>query len=627
MHKVLRKLSLWGSRYTPRFISLIQWRPTLGNQWCLVFVLSSMFALSGCQEARRDDLTGGGSSGAGIQVAGAMGGEREGGELEGGEAIGGELVGGDVAGDVAGDEAGESAPVLQPHEVYDLMIEPLISGIDVRSAWYLNERWLLLTEYGLLMWAPSVDIGQLMAGAPPQLTLSEGTLSGLRFDPSGGGSTPTVAPVSALSMGNHEIILFPDEVWVNEVDERGERWIRSPLSEYIRGARGVAWMEGELWVSDQNGLGRWSASDETWSRDPALALIRQGALRVGAWQSGSALWAQVGLGLIEDEPASRSGEVYAIAEGGRWRDETWWSDQEIAIVDAQSAGEEDIRSTIWGSQEGRLIGGVVGFPWEPVAHPFLSALEVQALWSGLGELWMIADQRIWRASNAVLLDPVQAANSSLGYAQLEGSWWGGDSVDAGSIYLWGPHGFIRAILNRTPMWLSDEPSLGTVETRFALTGVNFEEDINVQAWLSATEPSVDTIEPPEVTWDLKPTQGQISLGRSSIPASLTEVKKLWLVALVEHPDREPQLSTLEVQVIPAVTWGEDILPLFERACSACHDGAEGARDLSGPDLWEIDIDVILFVTEAQSMPIGAPPLTAEEVERIRAWRRDGFLRE
>ena len=77
-------------------------------------------------------------------------------------------------------------------------------------------------------------------------------------------------------------------------------------------------------------------------------------------------------------------------------------------------------------------------------------------------------------------------------------------------------------------------------------------------------------------------------------------------------------------MIPEVTWSEDISPIFERSCSTCHDDRGGAQRLDEPERWVGIIDDIILVIESQSMPIGLPPLTSDEVNLVRRWRGDGF---
>ena len=81
-----------------------------------------------------------------------------------------------------------------------------------------------------------------------------------------------------------------------------------------------------------------------------------------------------------------------------------------------------------------------------------------------------------------------------------------------------------------------------------------------------------------------------------------------------------------LNVIPPVTWEGDIQSLYSRSCESCHDGRGGARDLSSPEMWEEGIEDIIFVTEQQSMPIGLPPFSEDEVDILRRWRNDGYVR-
>ena len=579
--------------------------------------------VTGCEAPRRITLTG-------EDLGGEAAGEMMAGEMTAGVTTGGELAGemmtggmaGEMAGEmVAGEMAGEmvAGPTYQPHETYDLSVDRILSGLSVRRAWPLSSRWLLLTDQGLVIWSPSIEVRNQVGILPQDTELYQGELTPVRFKRDTGYPVPTVAPVTALLVSGQAALLFPDELWVSD-GEQEEQWIRSPLSDYFEGARGAAWLDGDLWLSDQEGLAKWSSTEETWNRNPLLERFTGHELSAGPWTSGQALWSQGTVNQSVDEVPEPS-SIFAIAEGAKWTHDTWWSDRPIALI---SSSLTEMHPTVWGVQAGRLIGGIVGTEWGEAIHPLLKVLDVQSVWAGIDELWMIAEQRLWRVGASLLMNE-SSEGGTLGYASFEGRWWGGQSTELGVLYLWGPDGFLRVLLERTPSWLADQDVLNGTENRFALTGVTLNEETTVKAWLSAEEVTDSSVVIPSEAWTLNHDGLELSLSRDSLPVELAEQSEVWLTALIEQPDRESKIATLRLTVEAPITWSEHIIPIFETACSACHDGPEGARDLSTPELWENDIDVIIFVTEAQSMPIGAPPLSDEEVDLIRLWQLDGFL--
>lgn len=81
----------------------------------------------------------------------------------------------------------------------------------------------------------------------------------------------------------------------------------------------------------------------------------------------------------------------------------------------------------------------------------------------------------------------------------------------------------------------------------------------------------------------------------------------------------------------AVSFRRQILPIFLARCAACHGGISGlylttydyvlAGGINGPGVIPGDPDSSNIVTALESgyMPPGAPPLSGEEIEIIRAW--------
>jgi hypothetical protein len=541
---------------------------------------------------------------------------------------------GDMAGVEAGEIAGETAGEITPGEpdLFEVELDTMISGLVIRDAWPLGDRWVILCERGLLLWSPSLDPTPSIAGAPPEVSVSEGVLTTIRFITGPEITPPNGAPLSALQVAGQNALAFRDELWVMPHQEGADgesqavavtseeirRWERSPLSELFSSATGVTWFNNELWLSDDSGVGRWRASDESWSRFDTLAELARFELSSGPWTEGEALWA-----LAPPSDSADRREVYAVAQGSKWSHETWWSELSLASVNTK----------VWGRQDGYLAGGHAGDMWTLSSHPLLRSLSIDALWSGgdsmdeSGQaLWMLSEGRLWRANAAALnsQDP-RSEEASVGYALLSGRWWGGHATDANTLHIWGPDGLARASIERAPYWATEATALGSSPVQTLLRGVNYDEAAQVVAWLSIEPPDETDLTLPEMTWDLSDSQGVLTLSRDELDPELSQSSTLWLVAYIDRgEDQAAQVASLRLEVIPMVTWSGDLLPIFDRSCATCHDGRGGARDLSMTALWINDIEDIILVTDEGSMPIGLPALSTDEVSLIQRWRDDGF---
>jgi len=185
----------------------------------------------------------------------------------------------------------------------------------------------------------------------------------------------------------------------------------------------------------------------------------------------------------------------------------------------------------------------------------------------------------------------------------------------GALNLWGEGGLISLETQLSASWLASE-------------GVTLNERPH-EFTLSLDAPSAVT----ELRWGVRSQGGEEALVEAPLdPANplitlsnldLTEgVYELY--AEVRYGDRDLFEATLAINSQRVTTWSEDISPLHQARCATCHSGT-GARDLSDAQRWLNDIDDILLVTRMQSMPIGAPPLTAEEIDLIERWKLAGGL--
>ena len=68
---------------------------------------------------------------------------------------------------------------------------------------------------------------------------------------------------------------------------------------------------------------------------------------------------------------------------------------------------------------------------------------------------------------------------------------------------------------------------------------------------------------------------------------------------------------------------EDVEPIYLDNCTGCHHES-ALIPLDTIQLWQQNIDLIIEEVSAQTMPLGAPPLTEEDILVIRGWKQGGF---
>jgi hypothetical protein len=89
------------------------------------------------------------------------------------------------------------------------------------------------------------------------------------------------------------------------------------------------------------------------------------------------------------------------------------------------------------------------------------------------------------------------------------------------------------------------------------------------------------------------------------------------------------ISVKEETPPPAkITFVDNVLPLMQRRCAPCHmpGGTQAfSRNYGNYNQAKAQIDAIISSTSAGRMPPSNPRLTAEEIELLRQWKRDGLL--
>ena len=75
--------------------------------------------------------------------------------------------------------------------------------------------------------------------------------------------------------------------------------------------------------------------------------------------------------------------------------------------------------------------------------------------------------------------------------------------------------------------------------------------------------------------------------------------------------------------LETINWGQDIESINTAKCMRCH-GGNTFTVLEAKERWIDQIDNIIYNVEFGAMPMGADPLSAEVIGKIRSWSETGF---
>jgi hypothetical protein len=333
----------------------------------------------------------------------------------------------------------------------------------------------------------------------------------------------------------------------------------------------------------------------------------------GLWADGASLWLQAGRALrwsrgelvqvdLDDAPATgpivagaphRDGEVTWVRAGA----DRVALDEGLAAVDAIAVAEGsdfavDGRGTAWFTEDGVLLRRALG---DAVPEPTgLDGVDRVMAHPADKHVWVRTGTGAWVGDDARLA-PVELP---------EGDWLAADA--SGRLLLATGDGVLRVepapavrILDadgvlRQPTALVVAPSrmADVEEVRLTLGDEAF--DLTGPPFTHQVVPADHPPGPLDLTVEVRWTDGETA--------------------------RAVQRLTLEDGT---VTWAEDVQPLYQARCSACHT-AEDAVPLSAPADWTARFDEVLEQVTTGAMPLGPETLSDDEIDLLRAWEDAGF---
>lgn len=249
-------------------------------------------------------------------------------------------------------------------------------------------------------------------------------------------------------------------------------------------------------------------------------------------------------------------------------------------------------------------------------------------------LWLSAGATLWRHQDG-LLEPLDAPGFDATGAAL--------AIDAGG-GLWGagPAGVFRVVstaLGADIVWV--RPDL--VATDIAIDGLGrvwvvAEGDLHlldagVWSWLRLPSPvtAVDASPSVEAVWLVVGTDAWFMLaGQFLNVASLEGDAYVALDAegrgLLADSARLRRVTVSPKEELPPdVTWTGDIEPLFQAKCAKCHGEGQFASPKYTREAWIEQFDNILDFVSLGAMPLPPnPPLESADIQRIKAWKDEGF---
>jgi mono/diheme cytochrome c family protein len=180
--------------------------------------------------------------------------------------------------------------------------------------------------------------------------------------------------------------------------------------------------------------------------------------------------------------------------------------------------------------------------------------------------------------------------------------------EAGRLVLQEPTACVAYGTSRGLAWL-DVPT-ADIEARHVLTLSPSAADqvSSVSAQLGSLDLQISDSRPWQVTLD----PGEHPEGEHRLTATVT-----WADGVTASTEVVVRLAETQI------TWADDVFPLFQTRCSACHGGASETV-LEDPSAWTERWDRILELVTTRQMPLGQDPLNAEEIALLEAWADAGF---
>lgn len=368
---------------------------------------------------------------------------------------------------------------------------------------------------------------------------------------------------------------------------------------------GDDWAGNDLLLALDGGLSVWDGT--LLQRSPLedvlpmpVERIEHGRFAVWLWGAGRLVrWRDGQLTEIVTEDTIRD---FAISPDGT----LWLStpalvgvnglDDALPLVEANTdiavqALTVDQEGTLWVVQDGALSARRPTGTWAHFTSE--STIESVAATPWAGDVWVRTDagavhHRDGTFSNAALPD---------------GTWMDVDEV--GRLHIQSPTGAVVAAVGRPIAFRGLRPNAPvTVRTTVHLVPAGTPDELT--AWINDTPVALD----PDV-WTLEVTPDALGDGEQTLRVVHTEGDRSYF-------------STLPFQIgeLPETVW-EDDLEILAAQCGECHNGSTSTR-LDNREAWRAWIDVIIEQVSIGRMPPGGPPLSEEEIARIRGWKQRGF---
>lgn len=355
----------------------------------------------------------------------------------------------------------------------------------------------------------------------------------------------------------------------------------SPMEEVLSGASvsDIDATTGELWVVGDNGLATWQGGIlQTVIIDGETA---RAPLRAARVDGREVVWVSVDNAVIA---LARTGDGITALENR-------------PLSDAPDALAVDALGSLWVAAGGRLHRRDTDGMW--------SVFELPDPVTGVAG--SPASTRVWVATEGSVFTAENDEFTALAGMSSDSADWSVD--DAGRLVLRDAQGISRASIGR-PVAVRGLPSdnllFATSELYIAPT--MGDDVVSVSATLGGSALSVADLGGGVYSATLEPAQ--LDAGAYDLAVDV---------------DYGSGLTNAQWNlIITNPTWENDIKPLFQERCSACHGGTTGTAVLDSPEAWETNFANIVDRVERNNMPLGLEPLTDVQKGMIRAWGAKGF---
>ena len=349
----------------------------------------------------------------------------------------------------------------------------------------------------------------------------------------------------------------------------------SPLNEVVSNiVRVVRTGPSSMWLISAQNLHHWdNGTLRSLSLDDVEIDWLTAQIAAGHYDGARALWAAQGASL------------FALTTEGAW---TFDWPEDIAWIAGTDQG-------VWIAHEHLISHRTLQGEWTQYQRPQDAIYGVAS--SEASDLWISSGTQLWQWTG----DALRARDGAPAHGRLR-------LGDNGDIYLSNRTGVYRVSAGRLVLFdgLAEGGRL-LGETDLGITASSPENVEEITVRIDASDPVI-----------LGDAPWSIALSATVLGPGVHDIQ-------VDVRYTDGQAITGQLSFLGPPTWVNDIGPLSEAQCAACHGDGGSAHPMATAEQWQFEIAAIMDDIETGRMPYGQPRLSEDLIQLVRDWRDSGFL--